>query len=209
MASMTQEERKWEAQYSYLLPLLRYHDRWYQLSEEDFRYWFTRDPVTHNGYLMQTGVKPYVNPYMERPRTSYAFGENSWYYLERIVSLCEEKGVQLILLKAPSMYPVWWDQWDAQIAEYAQAKNLPYLNMLDYQEEIGIDWNKDTYDAGLHLNVYGAEKASVWFGEILSETYAVPDRRSDAELNALWAEKTAAYAAEKEKLEAEQKTQEK
>ena len=208
-ASMTEEEREWEAMFSYLFPLLRYHDRWYQLSEEDFRYWFTRDPVTHNGYLMQTGVKPYVNPYMERPRTSYAFGENSWYYLERIVSLCEEKGVQLILLKAPSMYPVWWDQWDAQIAEYAQAKNLPYLNMLDYQEEIGIDWNKDTYDAGLHLNVYGAEKASVWFGEILSETYAVPDRRSDAELNALWAEKTAAYAAEKEKLEAEQKTQEK
>ena len=209
LASMTEEEKEWEAMFSYLFPLLRYHDRWHQLSDEDIRYWFSRDVVTHNGYLMQTGVKPYVNPYMERPRVSYEFGENSWYYLEKIVALCEEKGVQLILLKAPSMYPVWWDQWDAQITAYAEEKGLPYYNMLNHVEEIGIDWNTDTYDAGLHLNVYGAEKASLWFGAILSETYDVTDRRSETELSALWEAKCAAYDAEKEKLESQFEIQEK
>ena len=35
-ASMTEEERDWEAQYSYIFPLLRYHDRWNQLTADDF-----------------------------------------------------------------------------------------------------------------------------------------------------------------------------
>jgi hypothetical protein len=75
--------------------------------------------------------------------------------------------------------------------------------MLEHQEEIGIDWSKDTYDTGLHLNVYGAEKAADWFGKVLQEQCNVPDRRNDTEISALWAEKVATYYARKEALEAE------
>lgn len=202
-ASMTEEEIEWEAQFSYLFPLLRYHDRWHQLTREDITYWFTRDTVSHNGYLMQAGVKPYTTAYAERPLADYSFGENSWYYLDKMVSLCEENGIQLVLIKAPSMYPVWWDQWDAQIEAYAAEKDLLYINLLDYVSQIGIDWNTDTYDAGLHLNVYGAEKASVWFGRILSEECGIADRRGDAGISAVWAQKADAYYAQKELLESQ------
>ena len=68
------------------------------------------------------------------------------------------------------------------------------------QEEIGIDWNTDTYDAGLHLNVYGAEKASRWFGEILAETCDVQDRRNDEMIAALWSDKAASYYEQKRSL---------
>lgn len=202
-ASMTEDERQWEAQFSYLFPLLRYHDRWHQLTREDFTYWFSRDTVSHNGYLMQAGVKPYTSPYAERPLADYRFGENSWHYLDRMVALCEKYGIQLVLIKAPSMYPVWWDQWDAQIADYAAEKGLLYINLLDHVSEIGIDWNTDTYDAGLHLNVRGAEKASVWFGRILSENCGLADRRGDAEISAIWAQKVNAYNTQKEFLESQ------
>ena len=75
--------------------------------------------------------------------------------------------------------------------------------MLDHQEEIGIDWNTDTYDAGLHLNVYGAEKASVWFGKVLAENYGVPDRRNDEMIAVLWSNKAAIYNDQKRSLENE------
>ena len=200
MASMTEAEKQWEGQFSYLFPLLRYHDRWSQLTKEDFTYWFSKDQVSDNGYLMQTGVKPYTDPYAERPLVDYTLGENSWYYLDKMVKLCEENGTQLVLIKAPSLSPIWWDQWDAQVEAYAEAHDLLYINMLDYQDEIGIDWSTDTYDAGLHLNVYGAEKASSWFGKLLSEECGVPDRRADSELSALWEEKRGIYYARKEAL---------
>lgn len=200
-ASMTEEEKKWEAQYSYLFPLLRYHDRWSQLTKDDFTYWFHRDQVSDQGYLMQTGVKPLQDEHVERPLVDYSFGENSWYYLDKMVALCKEKGTQLVLIKAPALSPVWWDQWDAQIEAYAQKNDLLYINMLDYQQEIGIDWSKDTYDTGLHLNVYGAEKAADWFGNVLRQQCNVPDRRAEQSIADRWAEKCETYHQRKELLE--------
>ena len=203
LASMTEEEKEKEAMYSYLFPLLRYHDRWSQLTAEDFKYWFKRDTVSDNGYLMQTGVKPLGDDHMESPLVNYDFGENSWYYLDKMVELCKSKGTKLVLIKAPALSPVWWPQWDAQIEEYAAENDLLYINMLEHQEEIGIDWSTDTYDTGLHLNVYGAEKAADWFGKVLQDQCDVPDRRNDTEISALWAEKAETYHARKKAMEAE------
>lgn len=202
-ASMTDMEREKEAEWMYLFPILRYHDRWSDLSAEDFQYWFKRGDVADNGYLMQTGVKPLVHEHVEKPLVDYSFADSCWEYLDRMRELCEKHGTELVLIKAPSLSPVWWDQWDAQIEEYAEKYDLVYWNFLDYQEEIGIDWTTDTYDTGLHLNVYGAEKMSRYFGQLLVDTFDLPDRRSDAELSAIWADKVAVYNERKAKLEAE------
>jgi len=64
---------------------------------------------------------------------------------------------------------------------------------LDYTNEIGIDFSRDTYDAGLHLNLFGAEKLSRYFGKLLAERYALEDRRSDLALKEQWSEKVAFY----------------
>ncbi len=192
-ASMTEDE----SIFTYLFPILRYHDRWHQLSGEDFTYWFRRDTLSHNGYLMQTGVKPVGDAYAEPPLADYSFGENSWYYLEKMRLLCEEKSIQLVLIKAPSLFPVWWEKWDIQIKDYADEHGILYFNMGRHVEDVGIDWNTDTYDAGLHLNVDGAEKATHWLGKILSEICGLPDRREDAALSALWQQKADRYYKEK------------
>ena len=200
-ASMTEEEKSWQAELSYIFPLLRYHDRWSSLEKQDFTYWFKKDQVSDNGYLMQTGVKPLGDAYHEMRPMDMNFGENSWYYLEKMTQLCKENGVQLVLIKAPALSPIWWDEWDLQIEEYAAKNDLLYVNLLDYQEEIGIDWSTDTYDAGLHLNVYGAEKAARWFGKYLQENCDLPDRRNDTALSDIWAEKVATYNQRKETKE--------
>ena len=200
--SMTQEEREKEGMWLYLFPLLRYHDRWSELTAEDFQYWLKKDTVSHNGYLMQVGVKPVEDEHVERPLVDYNFAANCYDYLDRMVELCQQHGTQLVLIKAPSLSPVWWDEWDAQMEAYAEDKGLLYINFLEHQEEIGIDWNTDTYDTGLHLNVYGAEKLSDYFGRILAEECGVADRRGDPEICEIWSRKTAAYYEEKAKLEA-------
>ena len=179
--------------FTYLFPILRYHDRWSQLTSEDFTYWFRREQVSDNGYLMQTGVKPCTGEYAQPPLADYSFSENSWYYLDKMVRLCADRGTQLVLIKAPSLSPVWWNEWDVQIEEFADENGLLYINMLEYQEEIGIDWNTDTYDAGLHLNAHGAEKAALWLGGILAKECGVPDRRGEEAICAIWAEKVNVY----------------
>ena len=206
-ASMTEMEKEAGGMWLYLFPLMRYHDRWSELTSDDFRYWFGKDQVTDNGYLMQVGIKPLEHEHMEKPLVDYTLADTCYDYLDKMRQLCEEHGTELVLIKAPALSPVWWDEWDAQIEAYAAEHDLLYINFLDYQEEIGIDWSTDTYDTGLHLNVYGAEKASRYFGQILSETFGLTDHRTDAELAAQWAEKVEAYNTRKATLEAERDAQ--
>ena len=204
-ASLTEDEKEKNATWGYIFPLLRYHDRWSQLTGEDFKYLFKKDQVSDNGYLMQTGVKPVKGEHLEKPLTNYNFSQGNFEYLDKMVALCEKYGTQLVLVKVPSLSPKWHDQWETQIEDYAQKNGLLYVNLLEYQEEIGIDWNTDTYDEGLHLNVYGAEKLSSYFGKILAEECNVPDRRDETDIAAQWAEKVAVYCARKQRLEAETK----
>ena len=200
VASQTRQERQWEGMMSYLFPILRYHDRWSQLTGEDFRYLLKRERVSDNGYLMQTDIRPLTDAFVQPPRASYEFGERAWDYLDKMVELCQQQGTELVLVKAPSMYPVWWWEWEAQVEAYAEEKGLLYVNLLENSVDIGIDWSQDTYDGGLHLNVWGAEKTAVWFGRILAEECAVPDRRQEAQTAALWAEKVFEYELRKERM---------
>ena len=184
---------------SYVFPLLRFHSRWSELTGEDWQYLFQRDSVSHNGYLMQTGISPKTSDREGRPLADYTFSEIGFTYLEKMRALCEEKGVEFILVKAPtnSWKYYWYDEWEEQIVEWATQKDVPYYNFIPLDEEIGIDWSTDTYDAGVHLNVYGAEKLTSYFGNILVEEYGFADRRGETELDAVWAEKLAAYQKER------------
>ena len=144
-ASMTEEE----SMLSYLLPLLRYHTRWNELTREDVDYWFRRDVVSDSGYLMNVEVRPAENVPTGKPLADYQFSDVCYEYLDKMADLCEEHGVQLVLIKAPSLYPYWYDQWEEQMEEYAVRRGLPYLNFLELTDETGLDFAADTYDLSL------------------------------------------------------------
>ena len=195
-ASMTEDEQLVE----YLFPLLRFHSRITSLTGDDVRYLFDAPSVSQCGYLMQTGIVPMPEGEVRPPRRSdYTLPETAMDYLEKMRLLCEEKGTELILMKAPTnSWSYWWyDQWDEQITAYAEEHGLSYYNFIPLCDQIGIDWSTDTYDAGVHLNVYGAEKLSRYFGEILRNDHGIADRRDDAEAVERWDARVRAYEEEK------------
>lgn len=130
---------------------------------------------------------------------NYQFADICYEYLQKMTDLCKEKGVELILIKAPSQYPYWYTQYDAQIAEFAKTNGLAYYDFTKSVEEIGLDFQVDTYDAGLHLNLAGATKMSRYFAEILSEQHQIPDRRSDPQIAPVYMEKLKRYDQEIQK----------
>lgn len=189
-ASMTEEESTIE----YLLPALRFHSRWSELSADDWKYLYApRDKVTHNGYYMRVDCKPVENLPAVRPKDSYDFGETAIHYLDLMVKACEKAGVKLVLMKAPSLTPHWYDQYEAQVDAYAKEHGLLYINVLEAAEEIGIDYTTDTFDAGMHMNLYGAEKVTEYVGGILDAEYDLPDHRGDETYDAVWDEKIKFY----------------
>ena len=193
-ASMTEEEQFLD----YVFPILRYHSRWSELTWEDVKYMFDSPKVSHNGYYMRVDVKPAENVPEGKVLADYNFGENAYFYLEKITELCKENDIQLILIKAPSLYPYWYDEWEAQMEEYAVEHDLLYINFLELQEETGLDFQTDTYDAGLHLNLSGAEKITRYLGNILLEQEKIEDRRKEEHLSNLWLEKQRLYEQERD-----------
>lgn len=196
-ASMTEDE----SLLSYFLPILRYHSRWSELDADDFKHAFDKHTdITHQGYLMQTDIDPVDTSDTRQPEAMLeALPERAIEYLDKMTSLCKEKGVELILVKAPtnSIRYYWYPEWDAQMVSYAEQNGLAYYSMIGKDAEIGLDWSKDTYDKGLHLNVYGAEKVTSYFGKILAENHGLTDHRTDAELSAIWEERINSYYNER------------
>ena len=190
-AGMTEEEDFW----SYVFPILRYHSRFDELTAEDVQYLFREKDNTWNGYQMNAGIVPMESLPTRRPLPDYQFGDICYEYLDKMRKLCESKGVELILIKAPSQYPYWYEEYDNQIRGYAEEHGLRFYNFTEAVDEIGLDFWVDTYDAGLHLNLTGATKMSRYFADILAEAHDIPDRRGDAQVSALYDAKLAMYDA--------------
>ncbi len=199
-ASRTEQESFLE----YIFPILRYHTRWSQLNRDDFRYLLKTKQVAHNGYYMRVDVRAAEDVPEGKLLANYQFGENAYNYLDRMTELCRENDIKLVLVKAPSLYPYWYNEWEAQMDKYARENNLMYINFLELLEEVKIDFQTDTYDGGLHMNLSGAEKLSRYLGKILLEKELVSDRRGEQGLAERWEEKLKKYEQEKEEQYARQ-----
>ena len=191
-SSMTEEENFW----SYVFPILRYHSRIFELTEEDFTYLFQRRQNTFNGFLINQNVKGVESLPTKRPLTETKFADITYEYLDKIRELCEENNIELVLIKAPSLYPYWYTEYDEQIEEYASKYGLDYYNFLENILEIGLDYSVDTYDGGLHLNLSGATKLSKYFAPILKEKYSLTDYRDNEEVNVYYQKELEQYYEE-------------
>lgn len=204
LASMTEEEQF----LSYVFPILRYHSRFDKLTEEDFSYLFRVKDNTFNGFQLHTEVVPAGSFPVKKVLPDYQFGDICYEYLDKIRLLCEENGTELILVKAPSLYPYWYEEYDEQIRKYAAEYGLSFYNFLEQSGEIGLDFSKDTYDGGYHLNLSGAVKLSRYFGNILVEEHGLPDHRQEPEIASVYDEKLQVYDEAIEERMREQKDEE-
>ena len=170
--SMTEEETF----ISYIFPILRYHSRYNQLTGEDIEYMFKKKDNTYQGFLINKNIKPVTNLPTKRILSNYNFSKENINYLDKIRKLCEQNNINLVLIKAPSVYPYWYDEYEEQVKEYANKYNLLYYNLYNMRDDIGIDYDTDTYDGGLHLNLNGAEKNSRYFSKLLKGDISLEDR---------------------------------
>ncbi len=129
------------------------------------------------------------------------FGSDPMKYLDKMRELCEERGISLILMKAPSLSPIWYDSENQQVLDYAAKYHLPYINFYDLLKETDINYETDTYDGGLHMNRNGAGKLSRYLGKVLTDQYGIKDHRKDAGLAEIYRQK---YQFYEEMIQAQQ-----
>lgn len=187
-----------ESAISYFVPLLRYHSRWNELSAEDFKYLFKRPQVSHNGYLLKKEIEAPENVECEKGEAPHDLPRENLDYLDRIIKECKKSGVELILVKAPVdswLYP-WYEEWDREINGWAEMNGVKYYDLIIHKGQIGLDMSCDSYDGGLHLNVFGAEKTTLYFGEILQKEHNIAPHHGEKTVSR-WKEKLDKYYKER------------
>ncbi len=177
----------------YVVPIFRFHSRWKYMKQEDLRYLYYRPDVTYNGFLPNDSVQGAAeerDPYREEARR---LSPRNAACLTDIIRLCRDQRVPLLLIKVPTHQPKWGAQFTNDIHQIADRENVTYLDFDYYADEIGLDYSVDTADGGGHLNRSGADKFTVYLGNLLTKYYVLPDHRTDPVYAAVWQEKCERY----------------
>ncbi len=190
-----------EQKLSYIFPIARYHSRWDELTAEDFTEVLKKERFAYKGLDMVSDIKPYTggNKYMERRDfENEKIGERCNQYLEKIINLCKEKNIQLLLMEIPSA-DSWTKDLSDKIKDFAQGHDLDFVDMNLNFMEFGFDWETATCDGGDHLNVYGAESVSTYLGNYIQEKYNIPNKKGDSKYS-YWNEDSIRYNNDKNNL---------
>lgn len=152
-----------KSKFNLLFRFTKYHSRWSSLTAEDFGYNPKNLGDRLYGYCLLTDAEEGLS------RTDYSrlsetipLSEKNADYLVRIIRLCRENGVRLILTVNPSNETSRERMIYNAAAELAGEYGAEFVNFNDRFDEIGLDIGTDFYDRA-HLNRSGAIKFSRYF----------------------------------------------
>lgn len=161
--------RAWQQNYpeesikNRVLTLLDFHSRWDELNQNDFDY--RRTMQQNKGYSLTFDVMP-IEFAPADDNADIVIHEVDEVYLQKIQELCDENGIELVLMTTP--HADWTSTQAATMLALAHKLGLDYYNFCDqsFVENCGLDVNTDFRDRN-HLNAYGANKFSTAFADIM------------------------------------------
>lgn len=181
---MTLREAEPENRLGLVFPLYFYHNRWSELSDDDwsvFRKGYARDMNAGYTYLNQYRVP---GGYAVRTDSGKDLenNERNLEFLKKIAGLCREKGIIPVFYESPAASTMPPELMDPIRQELEKQEGAIVVNFNDFREEIGAELEGDYYDA-LHYNAAGAEKFSRFLAEWTKTNLSVePGGREDREL---------------------------
>lgn len=143
------------------------------------------------GYYARVKIRPYQgsDQYMKTNKRETAIYPETMKYFEKIVQLCKENQVELIMVSSPSPKN-WSDERHDVIQALCDNYGITYYDLNKLDNALALDWTTDTLDRGDHLNINGSKKVNAYFGKILKEKYHIPDHRGEADY-AIWDQQAA------------------
>ncbi len=161
-----------QSELSYYLTNIRYHSRWTELGEYDIDdEFYSISELKGYGPISTYGVGAY-DPYVQiDPEITMEFPDLMQEYLDKIVSLCKENNISLLLVSLPGNEMN--DAVNNTLTKYADDKEIDYYNLCstDYYNQIGAVLPIENVIT--HENIWGAIKMSRYIGAILQDRYQI------------------------------------
>jgi len=171
----------------FLFPLIRYHDRWEELTEKDF------DNSEVSAMYNAFGKGCYIRTDIEEQDASnfiYArwrdsIPEENMEYLEKIYGLCEEKGIDLLLTICPNMRLRKIESRTGGL--FAEEKGINFLGFrtLEKLQRTGVRLEDCFYNEN-HLNILGQREYSKYLAKYIARNYSLKGHKDDKKIRKQW-----------------------
>ena len=155
---------EWLAYYFPLFKNHNYYKEWYESTDQTGEIFM--------GYCFADGSEYFEDP--EYTDVSAPMDNVDGIYLQKIIELCKEEGIDLFVVKTPVVYSDEDHQKLNAVKQMCEAYEVAYYDMCTDAEEWGYDYTCDMLNF-FHSNTTGAVKVTKRLVEILSERYDFSD----------------------------------
>ena len=164
----------------FLFPFSLYHNRWDELTENDFFY----EPVYGTmGLVASCDVTQAVFPDFSATEIN-EIDNVSTQYLQKIISLCRQREIEVLLTFIPFNFSEQSKNDAAYVRQLADENSIGYLSPEDLIAYVNCDTDyMNNNEDNSHLNLSGAHKISYYLSDYLSENYGIPDHRHNPVYN--------------------------
>lgn len=170
-----------EDRLSYYFDLIKYHGNWETLK-------FKKSRLAYVDNEKKSALKGWSNLFqttsLEAP-TNYGdvgiseISQQDEEDLRKLLSVCSEKEIPVLFVATPWKMNKKAQQKTKYVETIINEYGFPFLDMNVCTQEIGLDFTTDFYDKK-HVNSYGAEKVTIFFGKYLEEHYTFSKEHSAA-----------------------------
>ncbi|MBQ6906909.1 MAG: hypothetical protein IJQ28_00895, partial [Clostridia bacterium] len=130
-----------------LLRFLKYHTRWSELEKEDFEYRKGNMSDYSKGfYVLTSKTDKAVHTDLENVTDTLPITEKNREYLEKIIKLCQDKNVRLMMVKAPSNSTEEDKKYYNEAEKIAKENGIEFVDYNMYYDEIRLDMREDFFD---------------------------------------------------------------
>lgn len=169
---------------SYFLSFIKYHSKW---EEEGFSFDEIKDQESLSlGFLMHSGAsvkRQGKDIKTVKSNERMALDPICQDVLYDLLDFLKDQDYQVLFFDTPHCHSATEAKRMNTMCDILESKGFSYLvcDVNDGQYNL----KNDFYNDG-HVNYYGAEKFTAWFGEYLKNSYDFPDRRLDKKCDKDW-----------------------
>jgi len=146
------------------------------LNTDDIKYFDFKNESIYKGYLFTEAVDIFEPVSVDHITEVNPIPESSEAVLVELMDYCKQKDINLLFVTCPYIASENNKMEHNYIENLVLEHGYDYIDFNNLYEEMDIDFGKDFYNTN-HMNVYGAEKFSMYLGNYLKDNYKLSDKR--------------------------------
>ena len=161
----------------YVIPIIRYHDRWRDVTVNDFH----QNNMGMKGADIRT---PFLTVSEDETIKYHPTNKNGKLssdirdIMDELLDYLDQNEIKAVFMAAPQFRSGKVISQYNSALKVAKKRGYPTLNLYEYMDNMHLDLTQDYYNQA-HINIFGSIKATAFLADYFTEYLELTDKRND------------------------------